>query len=126
MATITKAKEIEILKSLIGDTYFNDYFSTEDIETMCYNIKNDFPLGLDCMFTKKSDIAEKKLSDERKTAKQKMLDLAEKMITEEYAGGNSFRFLEDEVGLDAIIKIKHKNNIPLNNAELDYLVSKLG
>lgn len=126
MATITKAKEIEILKSLIGDTYFNDYFSTEDIETMCYNIKNDLPLGLDCMFTKKSDIAEKKLSDERKTAKQKMLDLAEKMITEEYAGGNSFRFLEDEVGLDAIIKIKHKNNIPLNNAELDYLVSKLG
>lgn len=126
MATITKAKEIETLKSLIGDTYFNDYFSTEDIETMCYNIKNDLPLGLDCMFTKKSDIAEKKLSDERKTAKQKMLDLAEKMITEEYAGGNSFRFLEDEVGLDAIIKIKHKNNIPLNNAELDYLVSKLG
>lgn len=126
MATITKAKEIEILKSLIGDTYFNDYFSTEDIETMCYNIKNDLPLGLDCMFTKKSDIAEKKLSDERKTAKQKMLDLAEKMITEEYAGGNSFRFLEDEVDLDAIIKIKHKNNIPLNNAELDYLVSKLG
>lgn len=126
MATITKAKEIEILKSLIGDTYFNDYFSTEDIETMCYNIKNDLPLGLDCMFTKKSDIAEKKLSDERKTAKQKMLDIAEKMITEEYAGGNSFRFLEDEVGLDAIIKIKHKNNIPLNNAELDYLVSKLG
>ena len=125
MATITKAKEIEILKSLIGDTYFNDYFSTEDIETMCYNIKNDLPLGLDCMFTKKSDIAEKKLSDERKTAKQKMLDLAEKMITEEYAGGNSFRFLEDEVGLDAIIKIKHKNNITLNNAELDYLVSKL-
>lgn len=126
MATITKAKEIEILKSLIGDTYFNDYFSTEDIETMCYNIKNDLPLGLDCMFTKKSDIAEKKLSDERKTAKQKMLDIAEKIITEEYAGGNSFRFLEDEVGLDAIIKIKHKNNIPLNNAELDYLVSKLG
>lgn len=126
MATITKAKEIEILKSLIGDTYFDDYFSTEDIETMCYNIKNDLPLGLDCMFTKKADIAEKKLSDERKTAKQKMLDLAEKMITEEYADGNSFRFLEDEVGLDAIIKIKHKNNIPLNNAELDYLVSKLG
>lgn len=126
METITKAKEIEILKSLIGDTYFNDYFSTKDIETMCYNIKNDLPLGLDCMFTKKSDIAEKKLSDERKTAKQKMLDLAEKMITEEYAGGNFFRFLEDEVGLDAIIKIKHKNNIPLNNAELDYLVSKLG
>lgn len=126
MATITKTKEIEILKSLIGDTYFNDYFSTEDIETMCYNIKNDLPLGLDCAFTKKADIAEKKLSEGRKAAKQKMLDLTEKMLTEEYAGGNSLRFLEDEVGLDEIIKIKHKNNIPLNNAELDYLISKLG
>lgn len=62
----------------------------------------------------------------KKLKKTRYSVLTHSFATFDEAGGNSFRFLEDEVGLDAIIKIKHKNNIPLNNAELDYLVSKLG
>lgn len=37
-----KQTEIKALKSLIGDTYFNQFFTKEEIEQMCENISNDF------------------------------------------------------------------------------------
>lgn len=37
-----KQTEIKTLKSLIGDTYFNQFFSKEEIGQMCENISNDF------------------------------------------------------------------------------------
>lgn len=39
-----KETEIKTLKSLEGDSYFGQYFSHEDVNQMCLNIKNDFPL----------------------------------------------------------------------------------
>ena len=44
-----KAKEIELLQSLKGDTYFAQLFGDQQIDAMCENIKNDYPieLGLD-------------------------------------------------------------------------------
>ena len=42
---ITKEIEIEILEKLWeNDTYFSDYFSEDDLNTMRQNIMNDFPL----------------------------------------------------------------------------------
>lgn len=44
-----KAKEIELLQSLKGDTYFAQLFGDEQIDAMCENIRNDYPIecGLD-------------------------------------------------------------------------------
>lgn len=39
-----KAKEIELLQSLKGDTYFAQLFGNEQIDAMCQNIRNDFPI----------------------------------------------------------------------------------
>lgn len=39
-----KAKEIELLQSLKGDTYFAQLFGDEQIDAMCQNIRNDFPI----------------------------------------------------------------------------------
>ena len=39
-----KVKEIELLKSLKGDTYFAQLFGDEQIDVMCENIRNDFPI----------------------------------------------------------------------------------
>ena len=36
-----------------------------------------------------------------------------------------YQLVEVEVGIDAIIKFKHNNNIELTEKEIDYLVSKL-
>lgn len=39
-----KVKEIELLQSLKGDTYFAQLFGDEQIDAMCENIRNDFPI----------------------------------------------------------------------------------
>ena len=38
-----KVKEIELLQSLKGDTYFAQLFGDQQIDAMCENIKNDYP-----------------------------------------------------------------------------------
>lgn len=39
-----KVKEIELLQSLKGDTYFAELFGDQQIDAMCENIRNDFPI----------------------------------------------------------------------------------
>lgn len=47
---MNKQEEIQVLQSLKGDTYFNQYFTNQDIDTMCENIRNDF--GIECSIDK--------------------------------------------------------------------------
>jgi len=39
-----KQQEIRELKSLKGDTYFNQFFAEEEIDQMCENISSDFAI----------------------------------------------------------------------------------
>lgn len=39
-----KVKEIELLQSLKGDTYFAQLFGNQQIDAMCQNIRNDYPI----------------------------------------------------------------------------------
>ena len=36
-----------------------------------------------------------------------------------------YQLVEGEVGIDAIIKFKRKNNLDITDKELDYMISKL-
>ena len=108
-----------------GDTYFNQFFSKDDIEQMIQNIKDDFAIEMGCSFVKKAEVLEKKLQEEQKAHDQDMLDFAEDILVTEYRGGNSLNVATEKIGMDNIIKIKRKNKIPLSEEELDYLVSKL-
>ena len=40
---MTKEKEIALLQELGGDTYFSQFFGN-DIDTMCENIRRDYPI----------------------------------------------------------------------------------
>ena len=57
-----KQDEIQILQSLKGhgrgDTYFGQFFKDEDIDKMCENIKNDYPIEMETMFNDKAEIME--------------------------------------------------------------------
>lgn len=46
---ITKAEEIKALQSLKDGGYFADQFTADQIDAMCANIRNDFPImqGID-------------------------------------------------------------------------------
>lgn len=126
---MTKEEEIKHLMALMGDkrgdTYFNQFFSSDDIEQMIQNIHDDFAIEMGCSFTKKVEELEKKLHEEQKAHDQDMLDFVEDLLVTEARGGNSLNVAMVKIGMDNTIKIKRKNKIPLSEEELDYLVSKL-
>lgn len=126
---MTKEEEINHLMALKGDkrgdTYFNQFFSKDDIEQMMENIKDDFAIEMGCSFAKKAEELEKKLHKEQKAHDQDMLDFVEDMLVTEAQGGNSLNVAMKKIGMDNTIKIKRKNKIALSEEELDYLVSKL-
>jgi hypothetical protein len=54
---MTRADEIKALQSLKGDTYFAHLFSDAQIDAMCENIKNDFPIEMGIALFDASDVA---------------------------------------------------------------------
>ena len=126
---MTKQEEIKHLMALMGDkrgdTYFNQFFSKDDIEQMMENIKDDFAIEMGCSFTEKATELEKKLHEEQKAHDQDMLDFVAELLVTEAQGGNPLKVAMKKIGTDNTIKIKHINKIPLSKEEIDYLVSKL-
>ena len=125
---MTKQEEIDILQSLKGDTYFAQYFGSKDIEQMCQNISNDFAIEGGCRFIQKSEALERINADLKNEIQQKihyigmeLINIIDKGLDED----DIYQLVENEVGIDAIIKFKHKNNMELTDKEIDYLVSKL-
>lgn len=125
---MTKQEEIDILQSLKGDTYFAQFFGSKDIDQMCQNINNDFAIEGGCGFSKKSETLERINADLKKEFQQKIHDLGMELITILDKGFDEdaiYQLVEGEVGIDAIIKFKRKNNLDITDKELDYMISKL-
>ena len=126
---MTKEEEIKHLMALKGckrgDTYFNQFFSSDDIEQMVRNIHADFAIEMGCSFAKKAEELEKKLRKEQKAHDQDMLDFVAELLVTEAQGGNPIKVAMKKIGTDNTIKIKRINKIPLSEEEIDYLVSKL-
>lgn len=125
---MTKQEEIDILQSLKGDTYFAQFFGSKDIDQMCQNINNDFAIEGGCGFIQKAVALEKNNADLKKEYKQKIYDLGMELIKDLDKGFDEdaiYQLVKGEVGVDAIIKFKRKNDLELTDKEIDYLVSKL-
>lgn len=126
---MTKEQEIKHLMALRGekkgDTYFNDFFSQDDIDQMIENILNDFAIERCCSFNAKADMLEKKLHEEQQAHDQDMLDFVEDLLVTEAKGGNSLRVASEKIGMANTIKIKRRNKIALSEEEIDYLVNML-
>lgn len=123
-----KARRIDILQSLKGDTYFAQFFGSKDIDQMCQNISNDFAIEGGCRFIQKSKALERINTDLKNEIQQKihyigmeLINIIDKGLDED----DIYQLVENEVVIDAIIKFKHKNNMELTDKEIDYLVSKL-
>lgn len=125
---MTKQEEIDILQSLKGDTYFAQFFGSKDIDQMCQNISNDFAIEGDCGFYQKAEALERINADLKKEIQQKIYDLGMELIKDLDKGFDEdaiYQLVKGEVGVDAIIKFKRKNDLELTDKEIDYLVSKL-
>mgnify|MGYP006920288052 FL=1 len=125
---MTKQEEIDILQSLKSDTYFAQFFGSKDIDQMCQNISNDFAIESGCGFSQKAEALERINSDLKKEFQQKIHDLGMELIKVLDKGFDEdaiYQLVEGEVGIDAIIKFKRKNNLDITDKELDYMISKL-
>lgn len=125
---MTKQEEIDILQSLKGDTYFAQFFGSKDIDQMCQNINNDFAIEGGCGFYQKAEALERINADLKKEIQQKIHDLGMELIKDLDKGFDEdtiYQLVKGEVGVDAIIKFKRKNDLKLTDKEIDYLVSKL-
>lgn len=125
---MTKQEEIDILQSLKGDTYFAQFFGSKDIDQMCQNINNNFAIEGGCGFNQKAEALERINADLKKEIQQKIYDLGMELIKDLDKGFDEdaiYQLVKGEVGVDAIIKFKRKNDLELTDKEIDYLVSKL-
>ena len=122
-----KKQEIEILKSLKGDTYFADFFGNHDIEQMCENIKNDFAIEYCCQFNEKSAIFEKQVKEE----KQKAMEDKQKFVMgliNDFEGNippQMYDRLVDAVGVLFIINHKRDQEYQLTEYEIDWLINEV-
>lgn len=111
-----------------GDTYFAQFFGSKDIDQMCQNINNDFAIEGGCSFIQKAETLERINADLKKEYKQKIYDLGMEIIKILDRGFDEdaiYQLVEGEVGINAIIKFKFKNNLELTDKEIDYMVSQL-
>lgn len=120
-----KQQEIKILQSLKGATYFNQFFSDEDIDRMCENIRNDFPIEYNSLFYAKAESLQNTLNEVKKKQTEFNELIAHRLI--DVCVGDTA--LLDSVLMDltsrlSIIKYKRVRGYFLSDEELDYLIDK--
>ncbi len=121
-----KKQEIEVLQSLKGDTYFAQFFGGLDIDLMCENIKNDFPIELNCAFYQKAEILNKQLEEQKRKERERKEEFVGFMI-DDFDGeipDQIYSRLVDAVGHLFIINWKRQRQYKLSEAEIDWLVQE--
>lgn len=124
-----KAKEIELLQSLKGDTYFAQLFGDQRIDAMCENIKNDFPIELGLSLFEGSSVA-KENAELRKqlTRHAKWEESAAESIllkANEHMDDSLAYIAECLVGSKKCLDIKLRLALPLSGEDRDTLVKLL-
>ena len=129
-----KQTEIKTLQSLKGDTYFNEFFNNHDIDQMCDNIKNDFPIDMACQFTAKVEALERQIKDMEAAHEAEIKELndahdaemkefGKKLIVDNHGDiDDIYDTLENQFGREFIINTKHENYIDLEDEEIEYLI----
>lgn len=121
-----KQQEIKILQSLKGDTYFNQFFSVEDIDRMCQNITNDFAIECGCDFNHKSvvlsrsiDAINKKYKEDNETRVKTIINALCGDIPDEL-----YDVLWEMTSKLFVIKCKREKDYELTDFEFDYLIKQ--
>lgn len=129
-----KQTEIKALQSLKCDTYFAAFFG-EDINQMCQNISNDFPIELGCSFNTKVVALDKKIKEMEAAHKVEIEKLnaehkaemekfgKDLIINNEGYVDDIYKTLYNQFGQEFIINTKFAAKQELSNDEIAYMIS---
>jgi hypothetical protein len=124
-----KEKEIEILQSLKGDTYFAELFGDEQIDAMCENIRNDYPIECGLELFQGSPVAKENASLKGKLASRWAAEEAAASAILIKAGEHYDATLEDVaerlVGRKKCLMIKLRDAIPLTEDDRGELLKMI-
>ena len=124
-----KAKEIRLLQSLKGDTYFAQFFGDEQIDVMCENIKNDFPIELGWDTFESSSVAKENAELKKQLTRHAKWEesAAEGILLKanEHMDDSLAYIAECLVGSEKCLAIKLRLALPLSGEDRDTLVKLL-
>ena len=124
-----KAKEIELLQSLKGDTYFAQLFGDKQIDAMCENIKNDFPIELGLNLFEGSSVAKENAELRKQLTRHVKLEesVAKDLLCKanEHIDSLLEDIAEQLIGYEKCLTIKLQNALPLSEEDRDALVKLL-
>ena len=121
-----KAKEIELLQSLKGDTYFAQLFGNEQIDDMCQNIRNDFPIECGLKLFQESPVAREnaKLKSQVAQLQQVNETVAKTLLykANEHLDDVLGDLAECLIGHNKCLAIKLRSALPLSEDDRDELI----
>lgn len=124
-----KVKEIELLQSLKGDTYFAQFFGNNQIDAMCKNIKNDYPIELGLNFFENSPIVKENAELRKRLAccTEKAETVAKNLLIKagEYPDESLDDFAELLIGYKKCLAIKLRSALALSGEDRDTLINLL-
>lgn len=124
-----KVKEIELLQSLKGDTYFAQLFDDLQIDAMCANIRNDHPIEFGLNLFEGSSVAQETIELKDRVAQfQKIAETVAGalLIKAGTYGDDTLEDLaESLVGYKKCLVIKLRSALTLDEDDRDTLVKLL-
>lgn len=121
---MSKEEEIKHLQALKGDTYFAQFFSSQDIDRMCENIKADIAIETYCSFDYTRQLMMKRVAEEMKD-KIALTDellpfLAESIIPEVIE-----KIIKQHIGLDELLLLKVRHSLPMTEEQYKELEKRV-
>lgn len=121
-----KAKEIELLQSLKGDTYFAQLFGDEQIDAMCQNIRNDFPIECGLKLFQASPVAKENAKLKSQVAQLQQVDetVAKTLLykANEHLDDTLVDLAECLIGHNKCLIMKLRLVLPLSEDDRDELI----
>lgn len=126
---MNREQEISVLQSLKGDTYFAQLFGDEQIDAMCQNIRNDYPIECGLEIFQGSQVAKENARLKGKLADRWQAEEAAAKAILRKAGDHYDETLEDVaerlVGRKKCLRLKLQDNLPLTDDDRDELLRYL-
>lgn len=134
MSLMTKKEEIELLTALLdGNGYFAEKFG-KDIPVMIENINRDFPIETGTSIIadevnhimEKNQLIQKHENEIRQLQKEQEAKLQDLYLSLLSANNEAlYNKVVADLGIEKTIKLKHQNQLPLSESEINYMVNKL-